>query len=521
MNKELKSVENRLDCKGSALHRMLSGFNVYIWLFISLFISYLIFSPFVALYGTSDVIANATDPYDGDARAGIVMALLLFVLVVTTLFITFRRRMTCEKLIFIVILAGLLLRFGYMLYTPFFIRGHDVNNLGGYGHLEYLNHLFRLEGLPASNGGQFYHPPFAHIAGAVVAKLYALLTGEKNLDTIFESAKLIPCFSSGALLVACHRLFGEFGFSKRAKLIALTLIAFHPTFIILSASINNDMLMIFFFTTAFLYTIRWYKNPTYKNILLLALSIGCAMSTKFSGALVAFFTAAIFLIVLIRKFRDKDAVRVIYQFTAFAAVCIPLGLWYHIRNLRLFGQALGYVARIPPESSLYVGDISFVERFLTISLPRMLGNVYCNPYDDFNIWEYTVKCALFGEYTFSEKHDVFAVILIISSLLLIVFSLGAMVWLLFFDRSKNKLAVLSLTALWALLMASFVFFNIRYPFGCTMDFRYIVPTVITGAAFLGLLSDKLVSSRLSKSIFICLTVILGVFCIAAACFYIV
>ena len=514
-------LENRLDCENSPLMRMLSGFKVYIWLFAGLFIFYLIFSPFVALYGTSDAVALATTPYDGDAHVRLVMAALLFILFAAALFIMGRRHMTAGKLIFIVILAGIVLRFGYMLYTPFFIRGHDVGVSDGYGHLGYMYRLFKLDGLPASYGNQFYHPPLAHIAGALIAKIFSLLTGAKDIDTIFETARLVPCFASCALLVVCCRLFNEFGLSKRAKVIAVTVVAFHPTFILLSASVNNDMLMIFFMMTAFLYTVRWYKDPTYKNILLLALSIGCAMSTKFSGGLIAVFTAAVFLIVLIRHIRNKKAAALVNQFAAFAVLCVPLGLWYQIRNLKLFGQPLGYVAKMAPDSALFVGDVPFAERFLAFSPTDMLSNVFCNPYDDFRLWEYAVKCALFGEFTFSAKHEFIAVILIVTSLVLIVLSLGAMLWLLFIDKGKNKLAVISLASLWALLMLSFVFFNIKYPFGCTMDFRYIVPTVITGAAFLGLISDKLPRCKAGNAAFLTLAVVLGIFCVSAAGFYIV
>lgn len=514
-------MRDRLDCQSSPFMRMLNGYKAYIWLFAGLFIFYLFFSPLVVLYGTSDATALATDPYNGDANVKLVMAALLFILFAAALMLAFRRRMTARKLIFIVILAGVVLRFGYMLYTPFYIRGHDIGSLNGYGHLAYMYRLFNLEGLPASNGNQFYHPPFQHIAGAAIAKIFAVLTGVKDTDTIFEAAKLIPCFASCALLVTSCRLFDEFGFSKRAKTIAVAVIAFHPTFIILSASVNNDMLMIFFMMTAFLYTIRWYKDPSYKNILLLALAIGCAMSTKFSGALIAVFTAIVFLIVLIRKLRNKNAAKLVTQFAAFALVCFPLGLWYHVRNLQLFGQAIGYVVQMKPDSALYVGNVPLVQRFFAFSLPDMLHHVYCNPYDDFRLWEYTVKCALFGEFTFSPEHNVFAVILIVSSLLLILLSLGAMIWFLFFDRKKNRLAVISLAALWALMLLSFIFFNIKYPFGCTMDFRYIVPTVITGAAFLGLFTDKLSNSRAGKIIFASLAVILVIFCVSSAAFYIV
>ena len=105
--------------------------------------------------------------------------------------------------------------------------------------------------------------------------------------------------------------------------------------------------------------------------------------------------------------------------------------------------------------------------------------------------------------------------------MLIVLSLYAMVRFVFFDRPKNKLAVLSLGALFALLMLSFVFFNVSYPYGCTMDFRYIVPTVIAGAGFLGLLFDRLANARRSGLLRAGFWTVLIVFCTATAGFYII
>lgn len=505
----------------AVLLQLFSGYRLYFWIYAGLFLSYLIFSPFVTLYGNSGGIHSAMTPYDGDGRVKLVMAALLSILLIATLLMAIGRRMTAERLITILIAAGIILRFGYMLYTPFYIRGHDVREYNGYGHLAYIFRLFNLQGLPVSNLGQFYHPPLAHIADAATARLFAFLTGAANQDVIFESTRLIPCFASIALLFVSCRLFDELDFSKRAKLTALAVIAFHPTFILLSASINNDMLMLLFFMTAFLYSIRWYKDPTYKNIILLALSIGCAMSTKFSGALAAIFTAMIFLLVLIRKYKTKKIGNIVLQLAAFAAVCLPLGLWYHIRNLKLFGQVLGYVAPISAKSQLYVGNIPFAERFLSFSLPGILKNVWCDPFNDFGLWAYTVKSALFGEYTFSDRHEALAVILILSSLVLIVLSIGAMIWFLIADRKKNRLAVLSFFALWSLLVLSFIYFNIKYPFGCTMDFRYIVPTVITGAAFLGLLADRLTKSGIRRALFAAFVTGLSVFCASAAVFYLI
>ena len=431
-----------------------------------------------------------------------------------------RRAMTAEKALVLIVLAGIILRFGYMLYTPFYIRGHDVGRFDGYGHLAYAYRIFTDGTLPDSFLGQFYHPPLAHMADAAVARLYALITGLTQPDAVFEAAKLVPCFASCALLVVARRTFIALGFSKRAECIAMAVIAFHPTFILLSASINNDMLMILFFMSAFLYTVRWYKDPSYKNILLTAVFIGCAMSTKFSGALIAVFTAAVILIGLVRRLKNGKAATLFGQFGAFAAVCFPLGLWYYVRNALLFSQAFGYVAKIGTDSALYVGDQPAVLRFLSFDPFRLFKTVYCDPWTDVNLWEYTVKCALFGEFKFPQAQYIIAVILIAASLVLIALSLYAMIRFVFFGRRETRLAAVCFGALWLLLMLSFVYFNIKYPFGCTMDFRYIVPTVITGAAFLGLLYERMSEGRRKRVLRAGFVTVLSVFCAAAAGFYI-
>lgn len=72
-------------------------------------------------------------------------------------------------------------------------------------------------------------------------------------------------------------------------------------------------------------------------------------------------------------------------------------------------------------------------------------------------------------------------LLILINLLLILLSLAAMVLVLIRHRTAQWTA---LSCFWLVLMGSYIHFNIQYPFGCTMDFRYVVPTALIGAVFL-------------------------------------
>ena len=420
-------------------------------------------------------------------KTGMLIALVGIAL--TVLYLFGRKRLNSRRLLFCMMAAGVVLRVGYMLYTSYNLRGHDIGNINETGNLGYLATILMEGHLPSTNSGLFYHPPVNFILEALVVKGYALIAPGKGLTDLFEAAKLVPAFASCALLVVCHRFFRELGFSRRAMLFAMAVLSFQPTFFILSASINNDMLTIFWMAVSLLYTVKWYKNQTVGNILVLAVTIALAVTTKVSGGLVAPLAAGAFWVAWRKQREGLEKRHLPMQFGIFAAVCLPLGLWYAVRNLVLFGQSLGYVLPLSTQSTLYIGWHSLTERFFTFPVWELFTRYFCNPYGDYNLWLYLSRNALFGEFTFTTGLN-FALPLLWLNLVLIALSLAAMVWVL---RAKDMplFTRFMLGGLWALQMGSFLLFNLRYPFGCTMDFRYIVPTLFSGAGFLGLAADRL------------------------------
>lgn len=431
-----------------------------------------------------------------------------------------QKRLGGFRLLAVILAAGLVLRIGYMLYTPFTLRGHDIGEINGYQNAAYIANLFLYGRLPSSNAGLFYHPPVAFALDAFVMHLYAFFTPGQGIAQLMEAAKLAPAFASCALLVVCLRLFREMGLPRRAILFAMGILAFQPTFFILSSSVNNDMLTIFWMAASLLYTVKWYKNRSMRNILVLAVLIALAITTKVSGALVAPLTAAVFCKAFFEQKRNGPIRGLLRQFGVFFVVCLPLGLWYAVRNHVLFGQPFGYVLPMNSNGPLYIGMHSFASRFLAFPFARLFSPLFCNPYGDYNLWVYVVKCSLFGEFTFQNDALFYARPLLVLNLILILFSLAAMVWVLRAD-DMPRLPRFLLGGLWFLEIGSFLVFNIKYPFGCTMDFRYIVPTLISGAGFLGMAAARLqrrhpVAGRRALPV---LGALVGVFAAVSALFY--
>ena len=425
-----------------------------------------------------------------------------------------------ETLITVIVVAGIVMRVGYMLYTSFTMRGHDIGPFDDDGHFGYMYHIFSTGTLPQTNTYQFYHPPFAHIVQALVVKVFSWFRPGAETTSLFEAAKLVPCFASCAVLWVCRSLCREVKLSGRATAIALAIIAFQPTFFIYSSSVNNDSLMLLFFMIAVLYTIRWYERPTMKNILLIALAIGLGMMTKLSAAAVALFTAPVFIAVFLKSWREKKAGKVFGQFVAFAGVCAPLGLWYPVRNMLKFGQSFGEVFTLSTTSELYSGDFSFAQRFLSFPADQLFSPLYCQPYGDYNLWVYTLKCSVFGEFKFARP-DALAALLIAANLIVILLSLAAMVYVMIRCKETNKFARFGLFWLWLVQMASFIVFNVGFPFGCTMDFRYIVPTAIVGAIYTGIALDHIKNKHkaAANAVFIAGVAAIALFGIASVLFY--
>jgi 4-amino-4-deoxy-L-arabinose transferase-like glycosyltransferase len=411
------------------------------------------------------------------------------------------------------------MRIGYMLYTNILLRGHDISNFDQKGHLDYIYQIFSTGRLPVSNESQFYHPPLQHILEAIVVKVYSWIRPGSEQIALFESAKIVPCFATCASLFVCQSICRALKLPRRAIALALAVVAFQPTFYLFSSSINNDALMIFFYLLAVLYTIRWYYEPSMKHILLLALTIGCGMMTKISVATVAFFTGLVFLAVLIRKWKERNVKPLLGQFAAFLGISMPLGLWYPVRNWVKFGQPLNYVLDINIPQ-LYCGDKSIWERFFTLPMNQLFDPLYCEPFGDYRLWLYTVKCSVFGEYSF-DQHQWLAKLLIATNIILILLSLVAMLVIVFSGKKQSPMIRFGFLILWLIQIGFFILFNVQYPYGCTMDFRYIVPTAVIGAIYLGLLLErwKQNGNVYTKILSIVCSVFVALFCVVSVLFY--
>lgn len=420
--------------------------------------------------------------------------------------------LTEKSMLILILVCGFAVKLGYVIMCPYNVNQHDVETLSSSGHLSYINRLTMGLGLPDSNKWQFYHPPLHHFLASLMTR-FSLLVG-RSLDSAFENVQLLTLLYSTVTMIVSCKLLKEIGLKGKAFLMSSAIIAFHPTFTILAGSINNDVLMIMFSVIAVYYLIKWCHNATMLNAVVIGLSVGLAMMTKFSAALIA---ATVGIVVLIRFIRDKNykLPNLLTQATAFIAISMPLGMWYQIRNMILFHQPLGYANPLSVGNNLYTGDISLAKRLILVPLHE-ITELFCLPFDDYNIIAYTLKCSVFGEYTWSSR--ALCALLLIVNTLMILLSLAAMIRVMLRGSEKSVVAKTVLFVTWIIQVVFFVYFYISAPFGCTMDFRYIAPTVICGSGFTGLAYSDLAELN-NKKCNVFLKVCIGIvfaFCMLSA-----
>lgn len=415
----------------------------------------------VAVYGLSLSALNVSK------TATLMCALAPFaVWTAGCVFLKIKKVLNTRHLIAAVMLLAIAVRVYYILATPWNHRQHDVFVFETQGHAGYIYTMMKTGKLPETNIGLFYHPPLhpyiMSVAGNFLSK--AINTTEQ----VFETLQLLPAYYSLMCGYVFLKMLGVFKIRQSTKLLFFTAFVLHPSLIIFSGSINNDILCLLLTMCAVLYLMRFWERQSFKNAVLMGLFLGLAMMTKVSAVTIAPVIAVIFIIRLIKPTEDRTRKSVLVNELCFGAVSIPLGMWYPVRNLIKFDQPFGYVMPIGKDHALYCGDKSFFNRYIALPLRQLFENPYCMPEDDYNIPIYTIKCSVFGEYSFAFSKWT-AILLLVLNCLAIAFCIAAAVYTL---RKKNPHGVI-LISVSIISVLFFGWFNLQYPNGCSMDFRYI------------------------------------------------
>ena len=420
--------------------------------------------------------------------------------------------LNAKSICILIMTAGVMLRLCYVLYTHSTVRQHDVGYFNWtWGHANYIEHWYnnglKLPDFDVRTKWQYYHPPFHHMVMAAFLKLLTICGVE--YEKACEALQIIPFMYSSLCMIASYKIFRIVKIKGVGLVIATSIIAFHPTFIILAGSFNNDVLCTLFVLLSILAAFRWYKKPTLLNIVFVALSIGLGMMSKLSAWMVAPPVAFVFLYVFIKDI--KNFKKYIPQFLIFALICVPTALWWQVRNLVVFGVPLTFVPNLGEASNQYLGNISTSTRIFGIS--ENLDTVFVkfigmgSPSNDYNPLISLFKTATFDEGNGQINDINFPQVAVTGPILfyvgIIVAVIATIAFLFFMFSKKSQLNIVQrvfFIALYCIYFFSYYSFCFGFPHVCTMNIRYCVPLIVLGAMGMGMLINSLKTDTTIKKV---------------------
>lgn len=434
----------------------------------------------------------------------VIMTLLLIVPFAAGFYLKKKKRLDSQIICWLILVTGLLLRIIYISYTDINIRQHDVHDFFEHnaGHAEYICYLFENRSLPdfdPRDVSQFYHPPLHHI----ICALWLTIVGKLGMSvetTGVNSLQFLTVTYSFLYTVFAYKALKLFKLKPETIELCTAIVTFHPTLIILSGNLNNDMLSSLLGMTAIYYTAKWAKDRKWLDIIMIAVSIGLGMFTKLSVGLLAPGVAAVFLYIFIKHI--KDFKKLIVQFVVFGIICMPIGLYWSVRNYTRFGVPLNYVPKLSENARQYI-DKSALERLFNW-LPYQFASPFTQwtwndaPYNEFNPVIALWKNAMFDEETFFTRSitlQSFCTALFFSGIILSLFSVAALFVMWYKNKSVKLENKILLTGVSLVVFGNYINFCINYPHVCTENMRYCVPLIFAGAAMIGMYIDKLSKSK--------------------------
>lgn len=360
----------------------------------------------------------------------------------------------------------------------------ELYNLNNYdledpGHFYYIMYLYTNHKLCDNTFGQLYHPPVHYIISAIW--LSVLDNFPLNSMQKVEGLQYLGLLYFIISVLLVYNLLKKINLSNESKILIILLYCFYPKFIELTTSISNDFLVYIFELLCLIFLIKWNEKSNFKNAIILALITAIGFLVKSNCVVMLAPIGICYLIKFIKNIKSKrDNSMLVLQGIIFWLIFLFLGLSYIVGCMILQGD---YNIAIPLEN-LYIGDANIFERW-SINLKEciFLDNVKTK-----NVWSgflYTSLVVKNCEVTTSI------------GLLNLILMFLSFVCIFKNITTKEENIKLIIFTLFAQLLA-YISYNIKYPYYCTVNSRYIVIAILLGIIFAGKIYNSTDNKDLKK-----------------------
>lgn len=399
------------------------------------------------------------------------------------------------------LLAALFIRLLYWSVTPHDIRGHDLED--HYGYVTYMAEHWAPPSVEAAMGGAFFHPPLYYYLAGATYKI-ADWVSPNNLLLSYQLVQLLSLILS--------MIFVYFGLKIIDMVVGLwrsgegrecsfwashsslnwligALFVFWPVSIIHSVRIGNDPLLYALFTWSLYHLVVWFSEHRdslvgKRSLIKASVLAGLTILAKANGVLLVAVAGLLFI-------NKMVAEREIFSYLKLSrwpmlAVGLALAITF----------APGVILKLEGKrETLYVDNINNVnsglvvgatpKNFLWFDVKTFVTEPFTSPWDDRLgrqfFWNYLGKTGLFGEFSYGPKltHYMAEVISFLSVIMLIYTLFG-----MYKCRQRDLVILLPVILAWALQIAGVTYMRATFP--VNIDFRYVVPTLVSFTLFVAM-----------------------------------
>jgi len=454
-------------------------------------------------------------PLNTPRRLSAVVVLLTIMTLVCGALIA-KRTKPIKGFLFSAFLTSFFIKADYIIYTPTWIRQHDVIGFGAdegqAALIEFFYDKMRLIDFDPRTKWGFFQPPLHHMIAGLWLRMQVIIGRlfSWSYDHACENIQILTLIYSLLIIYFAYKIMKRIGLNDRVTAIALLMVALHPSFIFMSGSINNDILCILLQIVCIYFFTGWMQEVKNADMLLAALFMGLSMMAKLSAVLLV---PALGIALLYRLFaavkRKEKLKKLLLQYAAFGLISVPIGIWSPVRNLVKFGVPLSYT----PKVGEGIENVSILERIFYPGSERtpficLVGNGHA--YDEFNVPLALLKTSLFGEADFSVTSPVSALCgwaLLMLGAAIALITIVSMFLSVFraIKEIKNTRSVSignEITLLAFIYIMTSIAFIVRLCFTIpnfsSQDFRYIAHIIIPCAAFYAMETDRLYQAGKKK-----------------------
>ncbi len=443
----------------------------------------------------------------------------------------------------LIMLLSAAIRAYYVSYISVYVNQHDGGAPYKEGQLGYITWYLvnkRLPDFDVSKVDQFWHPPLHYAVSAGFLRLVWNIF--PSMEGNFEPLQILPFIYVTITIFLIWKILKLFAGgivndnTEPWLYFVLAFVAFQPGLVIRSASINNDALILMMTILTFYLALLWHDEGKWWQILAIALSMGLALMTKKSAALLAVPLTILWLGRIYEhiKRENKQQVRTILsQTVVFLCISAPIGLWWYLRNLIVYGVSLNFFWNIENgwEYDEYLGNIPIVQRLFSFDIQFF---AYTNTYlqykttglQDYNPLVALLKTAVSDVWSWSyvdgRIKKISYMILITRTMLVTIGAISIPSFALdshgiIYKGLHEGVRRLSVIAFFLVLIVSYYFFCFDYPYVWTMDYRYIEAITMCDGVFL---ATGIARWNKCKGIVVAIEVAIAFFCALVLGFFV-